>query len=121
MRRSEFEGFRGRCDIYETTLSSRSDPDGRPVASHHDKLPDTVRAKRKPHVRASCTRAPSTSVGEYEPELFLVETKTRQRIARTSDCHMRSPDYFRRHDDALYVSRLRSQGLDVLGGTRMAC
>ena len=59
------------------------------------------------------------AIGEYDPELFLVEDYDYfMRIAkRFRICHIAEPlYYFRRHDDALYVSRFcEVKASDFLG------
>jgi hypothetical protein len=65
------------------------------------------------------TRRVYESVGEYDPELFLVEDYDYFiRIAkRFRICHLAEPlYYFRRHDDALFVSRFcEVKASDFLG------
>ena len=74
------------------------------------------------------TRGVYEAVGEYDPELFLVEDYDYfMRIAkRFRMCHLAEPSlylyYFRRHDDALYVSRFcEVKASDVLVATRTGC
>ena len=102
----------GQCDfIYaDYYLFADLDPDGRPLDIHHDKLPDTVQLEKGNHIGACFmyTRAVYEVIGEYDPELFLVEDYDYfMRIAkRFRMCHIAEPlYYFRRHEDALYVSR----------------
>ncbi len=86
------------------------DADGRPLATHHQRLPDSLQLEKGNHIGACFmyTREVYAAVGEYDPELFLVEDYDYfMRIAkRFRICHIAEPlYYFRRHDDALYVSR----------------
>lgn len=86
------------------------DQDGRPLAIRHQKLPDSLQLEKGNHIGACFmyTRGVYEAVGEYDPELFLVEDYDYfMRIAkRFRSCHIAEPlYYFRRHDDALYVSR----------------
>jgi len=102
----------GNCDfIYaDYYLFTDLDPDGGPLDIHHDKLPDKVQLEKGNHIGACFmyTRGVYEAVGEYDPELFLVEDYDYfMRIAkRFRLCHIPEPlYYFRRHDDALYCSR----------------
>ena len=101
-----------KCDfIYaDYYLFADLDANGKPLDIHHDKLPDTVQLEKGNHIGACFmyTRAAYEAVGEYDPELFLVEDYDYFiRIAkRFPMCHIAEPlYYFRRHDDALFVSR----------------
>lgn len=102
----------GGCDfIYaDYYLFADLDLDGRPLDSHHDKLPSKVQLEKSNHIGACFmyTRKVYEAVGEYDPELFLVEDYDYFiRIAkRFRLCHIPKPlYYFRRDDDTLYISR----------------
>jgi glycosyltransferase involved in cell wall biosynthesis len=102
----------GDCDfIYaDYYLFTDLDSDGRPLDSHHSKLPDQVQLEKSNHIGACFmyTRGVYEAVGEYDPELFLVEDYDYfMRIAkRFRLCHIPEPlYYFRRDDDTLYISR----------------
>ena len=86
------------------------DAEGRPLEIRHHKLPDTLQLEKGNHLGACFmyTREVYEAVGEYDPELFLVEDYDYfMRIAKRFRMgHIAEPlYYFRRHDDALYVSR----------------
>ena len=97
------------------------DPTGRPLEIHHHRLPHTLQLEKGNHVGACFmyTRGVYEAVGEYDPELILVEDYDYfMRIAqRFRICHIAEPlYYFRRHDDALYVSRFcEVKASDFLG------
>ncbi|BAN36777.1 hypothetical protein SCD_n02978 [Sulfuricella denitrificans skB26] len=102
----------GDCDfIYaDYYLFADLDPDGRPLDIHHDKLPNKVQLEKGNHIGACFmyTREVYAAVGDYDPELFLVEDYDYfMRIAkRFRLCHIPEPlYYFRRDDDTLYCSR----------------
>jgi len=102
----------GDCDfIYaDYYLFAEVDQDGKPLDIHHDKLPNKVELEKGNHIGACFmyTRAVYEVVGEYDPELFLVEDYDYfMRIAkRFRLCHIPEPlYYFRRDDDTLYISR----------------
>lgn len=102
----------GDCDfVYaDYYLFTDLDLDGRPLDSYHSKLPDQVRLEKSNHIGACFmyTRGVYEAVGEYDPELFLVEDYDYfMRIAkRFRLCHIPEPLYFfRRDDDTLYISR----------------
>jgi len=102
----------GGCDfIYaDYYLFADLDADGRPLDSHHSKLPGQVQLEKSNHIGACFmyTRGVYEAVGEYDPELFLVEDYDYfMRIAkRFRLCHIPEPlYYFRRDDDTLYISR----------------
>ena len=91
-------------------LFSEQDADGRPLDIHHDKLPAKVQLEKGNHIGACFmyTRAVYQAVGEYDPELFLVEDYDYFiRIAKDFRlCHLAEPLYYFRRDDAtLYCSR----------------
>jgi glycosyltransferase involved in cell wall biosynthesis len=100
------------CDfVYaDCWMFSEQDADGRPLAPHHDRLPDTLQLKQGNHIGACFlyTRRLYESVGDYDPELFLVEDYDYfLRAARQFRfCHLGEPLYYFRRDDAtLYCSR----------------
>lgn len=102
----------GDCDfIYaDYYLFADLDSTGRPLDIHHDKLPGKVQLEKGNHIGACFmyTRKVYEMVGEYDPELFLVEDYDYfMRIAkRFRLCHIPEPlYYFRRDDDTLYISR----------------
>ena len=102
----------GNCDfVYaDYWLFSEQDPDGRPLAPQHDRLPDNLQLDKGNHIGACFlyTRRLYESVGEYDPELFLVEDYDYfLRAARQFHfCHLGEPLYYFRRDDAtLYCSR----------------
>ena len=102
----------GGCDfIYaDYYLFADLDADGRPLDIHHDKLPGKVQLEKGNHIGACFmyTRGVYEAVGEYDPDLFLVEDYDYfMRIAkRFRLCHIPEPlYYFRRDDDTLYCSR----------------
>ena len=91
-------------------LFSEQDADGSPIALQHDRLPDTLRLEKGNHIGACFlyTRSLYEAVGDYDPELFLVEDydyflRAAKQFRFT---HIGEPLYFFRRDDAtLYVSR----------------
>jgi glycosyltransferase involved in cell wall biosynthesis len=100
------------CDfVYaDYWLFSEQDADGRPLAPQHDRLPDTLQLDKGNHIGACFmyTRKLYESVGDYDPELFLVEDYDYfLRAARQFRfCHLGVPLYYFRRDDAtLYCSR----------------
>lgn len=102
----------GDCDfIYaDYYLFVDLDSDGRPLDTRHSKLPGQVQLEKSNHIGACFmyTRGVYEAVGEYDPELFLVEDYDYfMRIAkRFRLCHIPEPlYYFRRDDDTLYISR----------------
>jgi glycosyltransferase involved in cell wall biosynthesis len=102
----------GGCDLVyaDYYLFSEQDAAGRPLDIHHDKLPAKEQLGKGNHIGACFmyTRAVYETVGEYDPELFLVEDYDYFiRIAqRFRLCHIAEPLYYFRRDDAtLYCSR----------------
>ena len=91
-------------------LFSEQDEDGSPIAPQHDRLPDALRLEKGNHIGACFlyTRHLYEAVGDYDPELFLVEDydyflRAAKHFRFT---HIAEPlYYFRRDDDTLYVSR----------------
>jgi glycosyltransferase involved in cell wall biosynthesis len=101
-----------KCDFVYADYYHFADLDtgGRPLEIRHQKLPSSLQLEKGNHLGACFmyTRQVYEAVGEYDPELFLVEDYDYfMRIAkRFRICHIAEPlYYFRRHDDALYVSR----------------
>ena len=83
---------------------------GEPINPRHVKLPDQQQLHRSNGVGACFmyTRKVYEEIGDYDPELFLVEDYDYFiRISKTFDmCHMNEPlYYFSRHDQSLYTSR----------------
>jgi glycosyltransferase involved in cell wall biosynthesis len=102
----------GGCDfIYaDYYLFVDQDQDGKPLDIHHSKLPGHVQLEKSNHIGACFmyTREVYEAVGEYDPELFLVEDYDYFiRIAKRFRLrHIPEPlYYFRRDDDTLYISR----------------
>jgi glycosyltransferase involved in cell wall biosynthesis len=102
----------GGCDLVyaDYYLFSEQDAAGQPRVIQHDKLPDTVQLEKGNHIGACFlyTRQVYEAVGDYDPELFLVEDY--DYFIRVSQhfrlCHIAEPlYYFRRDDDTLYLSR----------------
>lgn len=96
------------------------DAAGNPLDAQHERLSSKLQLEKSNHIGACFlyTRKVYEEVGEYDPELFLVEDYDYFiRIAkRFSVCHIPEPLYFfRRHDDALYCSRFcEVKAADVL-------
>lgn len=91
-------------------LFSEQDADGHPVAPQHHRLPASLRLELGNHIGACFlyTRRLYQAVGDYDPELFLVEDYDYfLRAAKTFRfTHLAQPLYYFRRDDAtLYVSR----------------
>jgi len=112
----------GDCDLVyaDYWLFSQDDEAGRPLDPQVDRLPDTVQLDKGNHMGACFlyTRRLYEAVGDYDPELFLVEdydffirASKRFRFA-----HIAEPlYYFRRDDDTLYLSRFAEvKASDVL-------
>lgn len=102
----------GNCDfVYaDYWLFSEQDAYGLPLAPQHDHLPDTLQLDKGNHIGACFlyTRKLYETVGDYDPELFLVEDYDYfLRAARHFHfCHLDEPLYYFRRDDAtLYCSR----------------
>ena len=101
-----------QCDfVYaDYWLFSEQDADGQPRAPQHERLPDTLQLEQGNHIGACFlyTRKLYETVGDYDPELFLVEDYDYfLRAARQFRfCHLAEPLYYFRRDDAtLYISR----------------
>lgn len=102
----------GDCDFVYTDyfLFTDLDAEGKAMNPQHDRLARTLQLEKGNHIGACFmyTRKLYASVGDYDPELFLVEDYDYfMRAAKNfSFCHIAEPLYFfRRHDDALYCSR----------------
>lgn len=102
----------GGCDLVyaDYWLFSEQDEQGQPVGPQHDRLPGSVQLHKGNHIGACFmyTRRAYEAVGDYDPELFLVEDYDYFiRIARQFTlAHIAEPMYyFRRDDDTLYLSR----------------
>jgi glycosyltransferase involved in cell wall biosynthesis len=86
------------------------DATGKPTEVRHDRLPDQLQLARGNHIGACFmyTRKVYETIGDYDPELFLVEDYDYFiRIAKRFRAgHIAEPlYYFRRHEDALFCSR----------------
>ncbi len=102
----------GDCDfVYaDYWLFSEQDAQGRPISPQHDRLPDTLRLEQGNHIGACFlyTRRLYDAVGDYDPELFLVEDYDYflRAAKHFRFCHIAEPLYYFRRDDAtLYCSR----------------
>lgn len=102
----------GDCEFVYADYFLFADLDAadKPVGARHEKLPSQLQLEKSNHIGACFlyTRKVYEELGEYDPELFLVEDYDYFiRIANRFDvCHIPEPLYFfRRHDDALYCSR----------------
>lgn len=100
------------CDfVYaDYWLFSEQDADGRPLAPQQIRQPTTLQLDKGNHIGACFmyTRKLYEAVGDYDPELFLVEDYDYfLRAARQFRfCHLAEPLYYFRRDDAtLYCSR----------------
>ncbi len=110
------------CDfVYaDYWLFSRQNAEGQPLDLHHDRLSDRVQLEKGNHIGACFmyTRKLYEEIGEYDPELFLVEDY--DYFIRASQhfrlCHIAEAlYYFRRDDDTLYLSRFAEvKASDVL-------
>ncbi len=84
--------------------------DGRPTETELRRLPDKLQLGKGNHIGACFlyTRAVYDTIGEYDPELFLVEDYDYwMRAAKQfSFCHLAEPlYYFRRDENTLFWSR----------------
>jgi len=110
------------CDLVyaDYYLFSATNADGRPTDATVDRLPDKVRLEKGNHIGACFmyTRRAYEAVGDYDPELFLVEDYDYfMRIATQFPlCHIAEPLYFFRRDEAtLYCSHFSEvKASDVL-------
>ena len=112
----------GNCDfVYaDYFLFADLDDAGNPMDARHERLPGRIQLEKTNHIGACFlyTRKAYEQVGDYDPELFLVEDYDYFiRITKLfSTCHISEPLYFfRRHDDALFCSRYAEvKAADVL-------
>jgi glycosyltransferase involved in cell wall biosynthesis len=112
----------GDCDLVyaDYWLFSQDNDAGLPMDPQVDRLPDTVQLEKGNHMGACFlyTRRLYEAVGDYDPELFLVEDY--DFFIRASKqfrfAHLAEPlYYFRRDDDTLYLSRFAEvKASDVL-------
>ncbi len=113
---------RGECDLAyaDYYMFAEVDAAGRPTDAKHDRLPAALQLDKGNHIGACFlyTRRAYKAVGDYDPELFLVEDYDYFiRIAKQFEaCHIAEPlYYFRRDDDTLYLSRFAEvKASDVL-------
>jgi glycosyltransferase involved in cell wall biosynthesis len=112
----------GDCDLVyaDYWLFSQDDDAGRPLDPQVDRLPDTVQLDKGNHMGACFlyTRRLYEAVGDYDPELFLVEDYDFfiRAAKQFRFAHIAEPlYYFRRDDDTLYLSRFAEvKASDVL-------
>jgi glycosyltransferase involved in cell wall biosynthesis len=102
----------GDCDfVYaDYYLFADIDADGNAMEKRHEKLPDRLQLEKSNHIGACFmySRRAYEAVGDYDPELFLVEDYDYfMRLARAvRTAHLAEPlYYFRRHDDSLFCAR----------------
>ncbi|OYY94860.1 MAG: hypothetical protein B7Y41_04700 [Hydrogenophilales bacterium 28-61-23] len=102
----------GDCDfVYaDYWLFSEQAADGTPLEPQHDRLPGMLQLEKGNHIGACFlyTRRLYESVGDYDPELFLVEDYDYfiRAAKHFRFCHIAEPlYYFRRDEDTLYLSR----------------
>ncbi len=100
------------CDfVYaDYYLFSELDENNKPTEAKRDYLPDMVQLEKGNHIGACFlyTRALYEKIGDYDPELFLVEDYDyfMRAAQHFTFCHL--PEalyYFRRDDNTLYCSR----------------
>ncbi len=112
----------GDCDLVyaDYWLFSEQDEAGRPRDPQLDRLPDTVQLEKGNHMGACFlyTRQVYETVGDYDPELFLVEDYDYfiRAAKQFRFAHLAEPlYYFRRDNDTLYLSRFAEvKASDVL-------
>jgi glycosyltransferase involved in cell wall biosynthesis len=102
----------GDCDLVyaDYYLFADIDAEGNALDKRHERLPGSLQLEKSNHIGACFlyTRQAYETVGDYDPDLFLVEDYDYfMRIGkRFKTCHISEPlYYFRRHDDALFCSR----------------
>ncbi len=100
------------CDFVYANyfLFEKLDSRGNPVPIRIDNLPDSIRLEQGNHIGACFlyTRRVYESIGDYDPQLFLVEDYDFFiRVSKSFKmCHLSEPlYYFRRDDNTLYCSR----------------
>ena len=86
------------------------DADGQAMEKRHQRLPEGLQLGVSNHIGACFmySREAYEKVGDYDPELFLVEDYDYfMRLANAvPTCHIAEPlYYFRRHDDSLFCAR----------------
>lgn len=112
----------GNCDLVyaDYYMFAEVDDRGRPTDARRDRLPPSLQLEKGNHIGACFlyTRRAYEVVGEYDPELFLVEDYDYfiRMAARFEACHIDEPlYYFRRDADTLYLSRFAEvKASDVL-------
>lgn len=110
------------CDLVyaDYWLFSQEDDNGRPLDPQVDRLPATVQLEKGNHMGACFlyTRQLYEAVGDYDPELFLVEDYDFfiRAAKQFRFAHLAEPlYYFRRDEDTLYLSRFAEvKASDVL-------
>lgn len=102
----------GECDFVYTDyfLFSEHDDNGRPLNPIHERLPGRLQLEKGNHIGACFlySREVYEKIGNYDPELFLVEDYDYwMRVAvRFKICHIPDPLYFFKRDNAtLFCSR----------------
>lgn len=103
---------RGDCQfVYaDYYLFADIDADGQALEKRHQRLPERPQLEVSNHIGACFmyTRQAYEAVGDYDPDLFLVEDYDYfMRLAKAvPTCHIAEPlYYFRRHDDSLFCAR----------------
>ncbi len=112
----------GECDLVyaDYYLFAEVDATGRPTDAKHDRLPTALQLDKGNHIGACFlyTRRAYEAVGDYDPELFLVEDYDYfiRIAAQFKVGHIAEPlYYFRRDDETLYLSRFAEvKASDVL-------
>ena len=103
---------KGDCDFTYADYYQfcSQDEDGKPMELRHERLPDELQLEKGNHIGACFlyTRRLYEAVGDYDPELFLVEDYDYflRSAKRFNFCHIAEPlYYFRRDEETLYYSR----------------
>ena len=112
----------GDCDLVYADYYGfvELDAEARPRDPQHVRLPDKVQLEKGNHIGACFlyTRKVYEAIGDYDPELFLVEDYDYfiRAAKRFSFCHIAEPLYYFRHDDdTLTLSRFAEiKASDVL-------